>query len=633
MQAAINNIRNSTYNASPSQHCFGGTDTLSLNNFNGADSAAVTCAPDSTRVVIACPSLSSCNRPGTAILTLGKVTGEDGLNIQQPTGSAFKVHGVVFSNSNINVVNGSLSTNTAVYARGACAGTIASNPAPSCNYGTTANPLGNDPGYAPDTTTVPAKPALPACTTPNSLMIFQPGYYDDAYTLSNMMSGSSSCRHSTWWFKPGVYYFDFHNAGSSANPLLNGNSGKNLWTIDDGYLVAGTPVDAAGAVIAAPPVPAVIPGSCDNPINHAGAVGVQFIFGGESQFAVKAGQAEICGTYSVNKPPLAVYGLSSGSATTTQLTGANALKLTAVPSQGQFGASATTANLDTVDATKFASWKSTKKNASGSVTVSGYAPPAAIPAGSVLTSAAVKVTHRHSDTASLDSLAVTLTPNGGSPITANASGRPGSGTFATDSLPIDTAGTGALAQAVYAGTFTGAMIELTTNLSANNDTEDIDAIQLELSYVAPAFRAGNGCVAAGPYTGTGSSSCALITSVNNAGNRFYVQGTTYAPKAVVDITLNNAAEEIFRFGVIARSVWIKETGSFSYGGVVIGVPDDSPGFAFALYFTVYLCPASATCVPGGSPALWAKVAFVDADPATPVAGHRQVVVLSWSRPG
>jgi Tfp pilus assembly protein PilV len=631
MRAAINGIRDSSYNASAGQHCFGGTDTLSLPGFYGADSAAVSCTADPSKVLIQCPSLSHCNRPGSAILTLGRIIGEDGLNIKQPTGSTFMVHGIVFSNSNINVVNGSLNTNAKAYARGACSGTIQSTPAASCNYGTTANPLGDDPGYSPATPTVPAYRPLPACTTPDSVVVFQPGYYDDASGLSAMMAGNSACRHSTWWFKPGTYYFDFHNAGSNPNPLLN--SGSNVWTLDDGYLVAGTPVNAAGVAIAAPPVPAAIPGSCDNPIDNAKAVGVQFIFGGDSQFAIKSGQAEICGTYSASKPPVAIYGLTSGSETTTQLTGANALKLNAVTTPGQFGASATTTNLVDVDGTRFATWKSGKKNDSGSVTVSGYAAPLAIPAGSILKSAAVTVTHRHSDTGSSDGLAVTLTPNGGSPTSGSATGHIGATAFQTDSVALDTAGTGPLAQAVHDGTFTGARIALTTNLVAKDDTEDVDAVQLNMTYVAPAFRAGTGCVSTGPYTGTGGSSCALITSLNNAGNQFYVQGTTYVPNAVVDLTLNNATEQVFRFGVIARALWIKETGSFSYGGVVIEVPDDSPGFVFSVYLNVYVCLRSSTCTPGGSASLRAKVAFIDTDPTTPTPGQRQVAVLSWSRLG
>jgi hypothetical protein len=627
VQAAVNDLRTHTFNGAAGQHCFStGQDTLQLSNFAGPDSAAVSCVVDPAKVLIQCPSLSQCNRPGSAILSLGKIPGEDGVNIQQPTGSTFRVHGTVFSNSTIDVVNGALNTNTRVYARGACIGTIQSTPAAYCNYGNTPNVLGDDPGYAPATTTVPVHRTLPACTTPNSVVTFLPGYYDDAKGLSDIMAGNSGCRHSTWWFKPGAYYFDFHNAGTNSNPLLKGS---NVWEVDDGYLVAGTPVDAAGVVVASPANPATIPGACDNPIKHATAVGVQFIFGGDSQLVVKSGQAEICGTYSASRPPIAVYGLTSGSEQTTSGT----LKVTAVPTPGQFGASATVTNLADVDATKFATWTSAKNNDTGSMTVGGFAPATAIPAGSLLKSATVKVTHRHSDTTRSDPLAVTLTPSGGSALNGSLPGHPGAAAFQTDSLAFDTAATGSLAQAIYGGTFTGATVALSANLQNKNDTEDVDAIQLDLSYVAPAFRGGTGCVTATPYTGVASSACAQVSTVNYAGNQFYVQGTTYLPGAVVDVTLNNAAEQIFRFGVIARSVWVKETGSFGYTGVVIEVPDDSPGFVLNVYLTAYVCRASSTCTPGGTAAVRAKVALVDADPATPTAGQRQMVILSWSTPG
>jgi Tfp pilus assembly protein PilX len=630
MTAAINTIRNSSYNNAAGQHCFGTADTVSLDAIAGTGAATVACDPDPSKVLIQCPSLSMCNRPGSAILTLGTNPAEDGVNITQPSGSIFRVHGVVFSNSNLDVVNGTLSTDTAVYARTACAGTIVSNPSPaSCNYGATANALGDDPNYAPDAASAPTYRALPACTTPNSLITFLPGYYDDAFGLSSMMKSGSSCKNSTWWFKPGAYYFDFHNSGSNANPMLN--STGNVWTIDSGRLVAGTPVNPAGQVIAAPPVPATIPGSCDNPIKDANALGVQFVFGGDSQLSVKSGQAEICGTYSASKPPVAVYGLKTGAESDTALAG---LKPAGTPTQGGFAPTATVVNLADVDGTKFASWNTgNNKNANTTVSVPGYVPPAAIPAGSILKSAAVKVTHRHSDTGSTNKLDVTLTPNGGTALTGTVTGINGSSTFRTDSVPMDTARTGALATAVYGGTFTGATIDVKVSLTNKNDVEDIDAIQLDLTYVAPAYRAGTGCITAGPYTGSGNASrCALITSEGSPNSQFYVQGTTYAPRAVVDVTLNNATEQVFRFGVIARSLWVKLTGSFSFGGPVIEVPDDSPGFVFSVYLRVYLCASPGPCATSGTPALRAKVAFIDANPSAPAPGKRQVSVLSWSSP-
>ena len=90
MQAAINNLRNSSYNGESGQRCFGLTDSLSLPAFTPArnlldlpDSAAVTCTADPKQVVIQCDG-TDCNRPDNAILTVGRNPGEDGISVDQP---------------------------------------------------------------------------------------------------------------------------------------------------------------------------------------------------------------------------------------------------------------------------------------------------------------------------------------------------------------------------------------------------------------------------------------------------------------------------------------------------------------------------------------------------------------------
>ena len=625
VQAAINDIRKGTYNKSAGQSCFSnGSDTLVLPNFYGADSAAVQCTADPASVVpIACPSVAQCNRPGSAILTLGNIPGEDGIHITPLNSSSpFKVHGVIFSNSNINVTSGSLSTNTAVYARGACSGTIVSTPSAQCSYAA-ANSLGNDPNYASDAATVPAYQPMPACTTPNSVVTFNPGYYDDAAALTLMMKGNSACRHSVWWFKPGTYYFDFHN---TENPLLG--SGDDSWTVNDGYLVAGTP--AAGA--ASPPVPPTIPGSCVSPVTSATAVGVQFIFGGDSQLAVKAGQAEICGTYRTTKLPIAVYGVKSGSETTTVLSGASTLKLTSVISPGTFTNAANAAAADGALATWVNAAAGTK---TGTMTLGGYAPSPVIPPGSLLRSATLRVVHANTAGATTDSDTVTITPTGGAAFSVPVPTYAGSATH-TDLIDLYGGGTSTLAAFVHSNGLSGAAMLYTATVK-HPGTEQVDSIQLDLSYTAPAFRAEDGtisgaanCLAAKPYTGTGSGTCALLMSVNTSGNKFYIQGTTYAAKAVLDITLNNVAAQVFRFGVISRSLFVKETGSFSYNGVVIEVPDDSPGYAFGVFLNAYVCQGASTCSAAGPVRLRAKVAVIDSTPDAPIAGQRQIAVESWS---
>lgn len=609
LQAGINAIRTSTFTGAAGEHCFGASDTLSLPGFSGAGSAAVSCTADPAKVQIQCPSLSTCNRPGNAILTLG-TGGEDGLNIQQPTGSSFKVHGIVYSNSNIRVVNGSLDTNTAVYARGACAGTIRSTPTPSCGFG--GSSLGADPGYAPALTSVPPHQALPACTRAGSLITFQPGFYDDAAGLSAMMSSSSKCKDSTWWFTPGTYYFDFRNSAAVRPSSLPG--GDDVWTVDNGFLVGGTPTDDSGRIIAKPPVPAKIPAACDNPIDDAKAVGVQFVFGGDSRLAVKAGQAEICGSYSAQRPPLALYGLTSGAE--------SPVTATLVPTTATGDFTGTAASLSTVDS-KGAAWAAPDKTGgTAALTATGFSPAVAPPPGTILGSAKVRVVHSNDHGASKDARTAQFTPAGSSPITLSLS-TPNDGSAATDVTDV----TSQLAQSVYDGTFAGGQLGYTVNVK-HDGTELVDALQLELTYTPPALRAENGCT---QLLYTSSAACALVTAVNNSGNRFYVQGTTYAPKAVLDVTLNNATEPIFRFGVVARSLWVKETGSVTFNGAVIEVPDDSPGFVFGVYLSAYVCPGAGTCVPpSGTPVARARVAYVDGDPTNPVAGARQVSVLSWS---
>jgi len=71
LQAAINSIRAGTFTGAAGEHCFGGSDTLALPNFGAGGSAAVSCTADPAKVLIQCPSLSRCNRPGLVAALFG----------------------------------------------------------------------------------------------------------------------------------------------------------------------------------------------------------------------------------------------------------------------------------------------------------------------------------------------------------------------------------------------------------------------------------------------------------------------------------------------------------------------------------------------------------------------------------
>jgi hypothetical protein len=116
-----------------------------------------------------------------------------------------------------------------------------------------------------------------------------------------------------------------------------------------------------------------------------------------------------------------------------------------------------------------------------------------------------------------------------------------------------------------------------------------------------------------------------------------MQGTTYTPIAPVDITLSNVTQQVLRFGLISRTLFIKETGSLAYSGPVIFLPDNSTGFGVAatiVYLSVYVCPGVSTsnCATDGSKKLQltARVLIYDA-PSSTGPGDRQMKILSWSQ--
>jgi len=639
-QVAIDNLRNGYGFASPhlfdnayNTACFGLSGTLPLPNFypatngqnaNAPSSASVVCTADpASGVNGTVVPITGANSPGQAIMTLGQIAGEDGINIKALSGNPFAVKGTIKSNSNINVAAGTLQSTTAVTAVGPCSGTIVSTPAKSCNTGTSLV----DPNYVSDAalSTPLAYQAVPANVSAsclNGVVTFNPGYYDDAIALTALMTGSGTCGGSTWWFKPGTYYFDFHNNTNDTDVYRGastGNSGSaDQWGITRGHLVAGTPVDSNGNVISSPGALPTFPGSCQNPIKSTTAAGVQFIFGGDSQLALGgSADAEICGTYSATRPPIGLFGLKPGlAATTTTLTGAGsgataALKASTVATpQAPFVNPANITDQDNASAT----W--VKGNASletKTITGSGYAPLSTIPAGSIVKSAVIRVRHGNSGgytttgtPSNRDALALTFTPTGGPAIALVPTLNSGVG-LTTDSIDIYDGGTSAFVKYVHDSGFTGASMTYSATLK-HADTESLDAIQIDISYVTPAFRSQNTKMGPDPlvntncltqaYTGGASGGCAVLSTsaLSNFQGAFYVQGTTYVPIAAIDLTLNNATQQILRFGAISRSLWITENGSFSYSGTVIEVPDETLGGAAApiVFLTVYVCPATTT---------------------------------------
>jgi hypothetical protein len=118
--------------------------------------------------------------------------------------------------------------------------------------------------------------------------------------------------------------------------------------------------------------------------------------------------------------------------------------------------------------------------------------------------------------------------------------------------------------------------------------------------------------------------CPLLYTDQSPTTSLTIQGTTYTPKSWLNISLNNSTNQVFRWGLITRSLSIGTTGSPDVSAALIDVPDEAlipvptPNI---MYLDVYVCSASSTCSTSGRLQLRVK-ALVDPSGA--------VSVLSWS---
>ena len=608
-------------------------------------SAAVVCTPeDATGEQGSAVAVNNANKPGNAILTLG-TGGEDGFVYRaNGSGGAFRVRGGIWVNSNIvQLQNGDLSSTESIRAVSGCDPANAMvAPVVNCSASAAA-----DPAYPNDLTVsglgVPALQTPPASCPNNSTIQLQPGYYDDVSLLNALTTSNTTC---TINMLPGTYYLDFHNdsgttAGARNDPLYDSDissSAANEWMIGPRKtLIAGTLTSDT-----------TVPGRCVSPIDDAAAQGVQLIFGGDSRMSVvsngQPANVEICGSYSGARPPIAIYGQPTGTAMASEPKGATAIEaagpysVTAPGAAGTFSTPTQAALKDAGNGSVL--WQRDNSGSNSEVRevdLGGFSPPMAAPApaGTVLVDGALKIRHRSTSGTSNSVKNVTLTSGA---TTATLTGCTlAASTDVTVERTVDLktcTGWGALQKVAHDKGIGSFRVVLSSTLTKNQAAE-YDSVRLELKYYRPQLRAQTTASITGNVVSTvGSAGSPVVLADGNATN-FYIQGTSYVPTGKITLNLNNIAESVFRFGVIARSLRVIETGSFEYPGAVIELPDNSPGFGFdttIVQLKVYLCPGvTSGCTPSGTPALQARVLLKDQG-ASPSSANRKISILSWSHP-
>lgn len=601
----------------------------------------VTCVGgEGTGAIGGAVEINSNNRPRNALLTLG--TGGE-IGIDKGADNVLRVKGDVYVNSTPTSIDQSGSDCPAnpqppspddscsevwvdkgtVIARGSCDGKIVAtatscdNPAP--------NPAGADPSYPQPAGPLESK-AVPPCGAA-ATVTFEPGYYDDAVALSNLTNGG--CKNKVKHFKPGTYYFDFHNGEGPALP-----DGDHVWSISDATtdVVGGKPkgwTPAGGNP--------TIPGACVSPLDAAANGGVQFVFGGDSRIEVTAGNVELCGRYSVSEPPIVLYGARTGPDVKPALTAKTDGTGTSTGTGPEFASPENITEHDDVPST--AVIDGTAGEVTSEVTVKGFVPPT-LPPGSILTKAELVVRHRSDSTSGAIPKALQVNYSSTRPGAADNSvaltpaAGPVPGEYEEDRLDA----LAVLAGEVHQYGLNGLRVKYAATVDSGEVAESIDSIQLELTWKPPAVR-GEQVPLDGVANCIGAvGGCDLISTSGNE-TKFYLQGTTYAPLAKLDLKLTNASAEAFSVGLILRALKVDLTASVELGAdAMIGVPDDVAAGVpkpLEVYFRAYICPTGVTCGDAAPAAPWqlagtAQARFTDPDLFSPTPPYDTVTVLSWA---
>ena len=148
------------------------------------------------------------------------------------------------------------------------------------------------------------------------------------------------------------------------------------------------------------------------------------------------------------------------------------------------------------------------------------------------------------------------------------------------------------------------------------------------------LRAQSGCILAQPYHagGGGGAGCAMVRAPEGSKPAFIVHGTIYAPKAVIDLSLQGVGYQVVSRGVIARVVALRISPSSLFNGPLIYSPDFDtvPGAPRKVTLTACI---GGVCPPDGSgkPKIRALVRIKDSDEfENPGVPGYKVFIDSWS---
>ena len=347
-------------------------------------------------VVVHCAAGTRVSTPVNALLSLGDVPGEEGID----STSDQRVLGNIVSNSSVRS-SGTLVVQGEVSAQGGCSPLPRIQTAPPVPlHCSNANPpadpgLGRDPDYTRASEVVPVRRTVDACPAdPDPRIVrLRPGYYDDSELMRLNALTNGACIGVVVWFRPGLYYLDFTFLHGAPDPAAG------RWTVTDSTVrvIGGTPAGWDDTDLV--PAPTGVPGTCD-----LDRPGVQIVMGGQgTRLEVVAGKVEVCAEPVTTDQQIAIFGVRAGLSShllaPTVVSGPTGFTgTTHALTIGEQPPSAPTEPLTAVAVLS-------QGSPSASITLSGFKP--AIPTGSVIDAAVLEVAHK--DDAGVSSVTVSAT--------------------------------------------------------------------------------------------------------------------------------------------------------------------------------------------------------------------------------
>lgn len=158
-------------------------------------------------------------------------------------------------------------------------------------------------------------------------------------------------------------------------------------------------------------------------------------------------------------------------------------------------------------------------------------------------------------------------------------------------------------------------------------TVQLDGVELDIVFRAPAIRALSGCLTEG-------NRCAVLKSTDDADtatrrSRLVINGTVYAPTAAVDLSMSQVSSQVVTRGIIARTIDLGISTATGYLRPVVGIPPEP--VLFTTYPAVSAKPASVTAITRFTPP--APGAPVDVTDATlPGAGQASLTLGGYAHP-